>query len=66
MGAQKVRVYKLKAFARFQHRERISDASLVKVINGAEDAVVDADLGGGLIKQRISSLSLKMTGTTLQ
>ncbi len=47
-------IYKLKAFARFQRKERLSDASLVKAIRDAEDALVDADLGGGLIKQRIA------------
>jgi hypothetical protein len=49
-----VRIYKLQAFARFQRKERISDASLVKAIRGAEQGLVDADLGGGLIKQRIA------------
>lgn len=49
-----MRIYKLKAFARFQRRERISDASLARAIRSAEDGLVDADLGGGLIKQRIA------------
>jgi hypothetical protein len=54
VGVARVRIYKLKAFARFQRKERISDASLVKAIRSAEDGLVDADLGGGLIKQRIA------------
>jgi hypothetical protein len=49
-----VRIYKLKAFARFQRKERISDASLAKAIRSAEAGLVDADLGSGLIKQRIA------------
>jgi hypothetical protein len=49
-----VRVYKVKVFARFQRRERIADASLVKAVRSAEDGLVDADLGGGLIKQRVA------------
>jgi hypothetical protein len=53
-GGAKVRIYKLNAFARFQRRERISDASLVNAIRSAEDGLVDADLGGRLIKQRIA------------
>lgn len=46
-----MRVYKVKVFARFQ---RIADASLAKAVRSAEDGLVDADLGGGLIKQRVA------------
>jgi hypothetical protein len=49
-----VRIYKLKGFARFQRRERIADAALVETIQAAERGLVDADLGDGLIKQRIA------------
>jgi hypothetical protein len=49
-----VRVYKLKAFARFQRRERIADRALAKAMQSAEQGLVDADLRGGLIKQRIA------------
>ncbi|MSO77769.1 MAG: type II toxin-antitoxin system RelE/ParE family toxin [Alphaproteobacteria bacterium] len=49
-----MRVYKLKAFARFQRRERIADKVLAKAVRVAEDGLVDADLGGGLIKQRVA------------
>ena len=49
-----MRVYKVKVFARFQRRERIADASLAKAVRNAEDGLVDADLGGGLIKQRVA------------
>jgi hypothetical protein len=54
VGVARVRIYKLKAFARFQRKERISDASLLKAVRSAEEGLVDADLGGGLIKQRIA------------
>ena len=47
-------IYKLKAFARFQRSERIKDAALVSAVGAAEAGLVDADLGGGLIKQRIA------------
>jgi hypothetical protein len=40
--------------ARFTKRERIADASLCKPIEDAERGLVEADLGGGLIKQRIA------------
>jgi hypothetical protein len=44
----------LKAFARFQRRERIADKALGKAVRSAEAGLVDADLGGGLIKQRVA------------
>jgi hypothetical protein len=40
--------------ARFARREKISLASLREAIVRAEQGQVDADLGGGLIKQRIA------------
>ena len=49
-----MRVYKIKGFARFQRHERIADTALVEAIGTAERGLVDADLGGGLIKQRIA------------
>jgi hypothetical protein len=49
-----VQVFKLKTFARFTRRERISDVSLRDAIDRAERGLVDADLGGGLIKQRVA------------
>jgi hypothetical protein len=49
-----VRIYKVKVFARFQRRERIDDEALAKAVRGAEAGLVDADLGGGLIKQRVA------------
>lgn len=49
-----MRLYKLKAFARFQRRERIADKALGRAVRSAEDGLVDADLGGGLIKQRVA------------
>jgi hypothetical protein len=47
------RIYKLRGFGRFQRKERISDASLRKTIAGVEAGLIDADLGGGLVKQRL-------------
>jgi hypothetical protein len=49
-----LRVFKTKWFARFARRERISDSSLDEAIRRAERGLVDANLGGGLIKQRIA------------
>jgi hypothetical protein len=49
-----MRVYKIKGFARFQRSERILDSALVETILAAERGLVNADLGGGLIKQRVA------------
>jgi len=48
-----VRILKTKLLARFTRRERISDACLAEAIRRAERGVIDADLGAGLIKQRV-------------
>ena len=49
-----VGVFKTKWFARFARRERITDERLREAIDRAERGLVDADLGGGLIKQRVA------------
>jgi hypothetical protein len=49
-----MRVYKLKGFARFQRGARIADEALSGAARDADSGLVDADLGGGLIKQRIA------------
>jgi hypothetical protein len=49
-----MQAYKLKWFARFARREQIVDASLKEAIARAELGLIDADLGGGLIKQRVA------------
>lgn len=49
-----VRVFKTRWFARFARRERISYASPCGAIRRAERGLVDADLGGGVIKQRVA------------
>jgi hypothetical protein len=49
-----VRVFKTKEFARFSRRDKIADAWLCEAVDRAERGLVDADLGGGLIKQRIA------------
>ena len=57
-----VRVFKTRSLARFARRERIADASLYEAIERAERGVIDADLGGGLIKQRIARLGQGRSG----
>ena len=52
--ASDVRIFRTKVFDRFARRERIADAVLVEAVDRAERGLVDADLGGGVIKQRIA------------
>ncbi len=47
-------VYFTKWMARYSRREGISHASLCEAIRRAERGLIDADLGGGLIKQRVA------------
>jgi hypothetical protein len=49
-----VRVFKTKWLARLARRERLSDASLAEAVERASRGVIDAELGGGLIKQRVA------------
>ena len=49
-----MQIYETKGFARFARQEQIADNSLREAILRAEQGLVDADLGGGLIKQRVA------------
>lgn len=49
-----MQVFKTRWFSRFARQERIGDASLREAIARAERGLIDADLGGGLIKQRVA------------
>lgn len=47
-------VYKTRLFGRFARKARISDADLWRAADLANRGLIDADLGGGVIKQRIA------------
>jgi hypothetical protein len=49
-----VRVFKTKWFDRFARKERITDAALCDAVDRAVKGTIDADLGGGVIKQRVA------------
>ena len=49
-----MRVFVTRWFARFARSERISDGQLCGAIHRAQRSIVDADLGRGLIKQRVA------------
>jgi len=49
-----VRVFKNGWFQKFARKEKISDAMLCEAVARAERGQIDADLGAGLIKQRVA------------
>ncbi len=49
-----MRTFTTKPFARFADREGIPDAALCDAVRRAGRGTVDADLGGGVLKQRIA------------
>lgn len=53
-GKPQTRIYKNRWFAKFASREGISDTALVAAVEQADGGLIDADLGGGLIKQRVA------------
>jgi hypothetical protein len=57
-----LRVLKNPWFVRFARKERISDSALCDAVARAEKGLVDADLGGGVIKQRVARLGAGRSG----
>ena len=49
-----MRVFKTKPFTRFANHEEITDTELCEAIRGVEKGLLDADLGGGVIKLRLA------------
>jgi hypothetical protein len=49
-----MRIFKTKAFARFGKKVSIGDAELCQAIRDADQGLIGANLGGGVIKQRIA------------
>lgn len=49
-----MRIFKNKWFAKFARKEGISDAKLCEAVKDTEAGKIDADYGGGVIKQRIA------------
>jgi hypothetical protein len=50
----RLRIFKTKTLARFIRQNRIPDASLVAAVGRATRGLIDADLGGRIIKQRVA------------
>jgi hypothetical protein len=51
-----LRIFATKVFARFARGERLDDGRLFEAIARAERSLIDAELGGHLIKQRVARL----------
>jgi hypothetical protein len=49
-----LRIFKTKPFSRFAKREKIIDSMLYEAVERAEKGILDADLGGNIIKQRVA------------
>ena len=49
-----VRVFKTRPFERFALKHRITDSELIDAVSRAERGLIDADLGGGVLKQRLA------------
>lgn len=49
-----MRIFKTRWFTRFARGERITDSNLSEAIRRVERGLVDAKLGGGVIKQRVA------------
>jgi hypothetical protein len=49
-----VRIFKTKTLAKFTQQNRIADSSLVAAVDRARRGLIDADLGGHIIKQRVA------------
>ena len=49
-----MRIFTTKLFARFARKERLESKQLTQAVSRAERNIIDADLGGNLIKQRVA------------
>jgi len=49
-----VRVFMTAWFQKFARKEEISESALCQAVARAESGLVDADLGSGLLKQRVA------------
>ncbi len=55
-------IFKNKWFAKFAGKEGITDEMLIEAIENAEHGLIDADYGGGVIKQRIARVGEGKSG----
>merc|ERR1711881_345404 len=56
------RIFRTKWFTRFARKAAISDGDLRQAVSRAEAGMIDADLGAGVIKQRIARKNAGRSG----
>jgi hypothetical protein len=49
-----LRIFKTRTLAKFTRQHGVSDESLVEAVQRAKRGLIDADLGGQIIKQRVA------------
>ncbi|MBO4576412.1 MAG: type II toxin-antitoxin system RelE/ParE family toxin [Neisseriaceae bacterium] len=49
-----MRIFKNQWINKYAHKQHIADEDLISAVCRAEQGLIDADLGGGVIKQRIA------------
>jgi hypothetical protein len=49
-----LQIFKTREFARFARKKSIGNAELCNAVDRAQRGLIDADLGGGVIKQRVA------------
>ena len=52
--AKRLRIFKNRAFGRFARKADIGDAALCAAVSDISRGLIDADMGGGVVKQRIA------------
>ena len=57
-----VRIFKNAWFERFARKQRIADTALIDAVRRVERGQIDADLGGGVIKQRVARVGQGKSG----
>ena len=57
-----MRIFRNKSFTRFAKKAALDDSALLKAIDDAERGLIDARLGGGVIKQRVARLGQGKSG----
>src|SRR5260370_35523209 len=57
-----MRIFKNKPFTRFARKAGLDDPTLCEAIANVERGLIDADLGGSVIKQRIARLGKGKSG----
>lgn len=60
----KKRVFKTKHFAKFASKAGLTDTTLCEAVKEMEQGLIDADLGGGVLKKRVALPGKGKSGST--